>query len=289
VLNSYIDSVTSKLSNIDNRRQLLRQSKLPFPTNPGEFWAAALKAAYGPGHVMFGFSAAPKFTNATNKKQINTGPLIGGFIFKIGTGFTKKGDTPVIAVKLKITSVKLFNLDGSIYMEYDPSREAKESTLLSLNPTLIFAKFAYFLKPANWLTLLSDFAVNPAKFFKTHSEIFYPAGLDLVFNVRGVIGKTLDAITEGGIAGLGSLVNQHAIRLTTGEISQFPPKQVGWELNSTVELVDKNDSEKRVASIMKMYSVFAHPGDERICQALVSTDLSIELIKEQVHKYLIPK
>jgi len=25
--------------------------------------------------------------------------------------------------------------------------------------------------------------------------------MDFVFNVRGVIGKTLDAITEGGIAG----------------------------------------------------------------------------------------
>ena len=60
-------------------------SKLPFPVCPGEFWAEALKAIYGPGHVLLGLAADPKFTKADGEK-LETGPILSGLIFQIGVG-----------------------------------------------------------------------------------------------------------------------------------------------------------------------------------------------------------
>jgi len=266
------------------------EAKLPFPINPGEFWAEALKTIYGPGHVLLGLGQS----NITHPdgSPMNVGPLMCGLIFTVGGGVSNQGGSlPSVQVKLALLDLKMLNWDGGICMELDQSRPGEDCALVTLNPQKIFDKFVEFANPLNWPKLAQEFASNPVKFFEKNIEVFYPAGININFNVKGTIGTMGQGIA--GIVGGHRLINRDPIWVCCANTPSFPPKNFGLTPRDPIVLFNKENPEEAVAIVQKVETIWMHPAYDLpsegvVCQPIVASTLSFDLLRDLVYQYLNP-
>jgi len=262
---------------------------LPFPTDPGEFWSFCLKTIYGPAHLLVGLG----MSNITypDGTPMNIGPMLNGLIFSVGVGLSNQGGPfPAVQVKLDLLDLKFLNWDGGLCVEYDTTKPGSDCSLVTLDPKKIFDKFVEFANPLNWPRLAQEFLSNPIAFCEKEVAIFYPAGINISFNVRGTIGKMGAGIA--GIVGGHDLVNKDLIWVCCANVPTFPPKNFGLCPRDPVVLVSEKTGEV-MAIVKSVETAWIHPAIEEksevlICQAACAGALTYDFVRDMVHQFLDP-
>lgn len=176
-------------------------------------------------------------------------------------------------------------------MEYDTLKPGDDCALVTLDPKRIFDKFVEFANPLNWPKLAEQFASNPIAFCEREIEIFYPAGVNISFNLKGTIGKAGQGIA--GIVGGHDLVNRDLVWVGCANVPKFPPKNFGLCPNDPVYLVKKDNPDEVVAIVNKVETLWLHPAIEEksevlICQAACAGALTFDFVRDMVQQYLNP-
>jgi len=263
---------------------------LPFPTDPGEFWSFCLQKIYGPAHLLVGLGKS----NVTypDGSPMNVGPLLNGLIFSVGVGMSNQGGPlPAVQVKLDLLDLKMLNWDGGVCIEYDTTKPGSDCSLVTLDPKKVFDKFIEFANPLNWPRLAHEFISNPVSFCEREVAIFYPAGINLSFNVKGTIGKMGQGIV--GIVGGHDLVNRDPIWICCANTPTFPPRNFGLSPRDPIYLVKEDNPKEVVAIVNKVETAWMHPAIEEksevlICQAACAGALSFDFVRDMVDQYLKP-
>ncbi|WP_066360349.1 hypothetical protein [Herbidospora mongoliensis] len=208
---------------------------LPFPTDPGGFFSLSLK-------TIFGLAQAIKLTGEADVREAGgakvTVPVSGGITVSVGEGRSKQGKNVLqqeVGVYLNPTDFKLGSTGSDsarLNLSYDGSRPAPAGGMSVLDPGRCIARFAeLFLNPLKWPSLIANFLRDPIGFFKSFIGIFFPAQVDLNFNV-----KATSSAKPGA-----TLINRNPISLQSPNVKEFPPRNSDYATVGPIELVDATD------------------------------------------------
>ncbi|WP_283134065.1 hypothetical protein [Rhizohabitans arisaemae] len=227
---------------------------LPFPTDPGAFFAQALKTVFGALQVCL--CVTPQGVLRLVGGETATANLAGGLGVAIGEGRSKQGKNVIqqaINVLLNPTdhiSDGVSDALGVIGIRHDGARPTPSSNISPLDPARVFARFAeLFLNPLRWPSLIAAFLRDPVGFFSSFLGLFFPAQQNMNFNVKVTSSKFPDVV----------LVNRSIITMQNGNAKEFPPRNAGYAPQGAVELVDvRNPTGPTLVTIEQFNSVVSH-------------------------------
>ena len=262
--------------------------RLPFPTDPEEFWLFALNQQfYGNNHLLLGVTLQPEF-KWPNGTTILTGSFFGALIAAPGAGKTKK--KLAIEILLKVSDYTFVNLDGSILMEYDNEvPPAPPAVMTTIYPKRVFDKFREdFGNPRDWPKLTAKYNRNPTRFVRSYLRLFYPVSVHLNFNIKIYPGLHINRLSENRLRNK-EYISLNGFYLDDGNngtrrnrMETFLPMDTGFATENTIELVDYTNN--TIVEIHELTTMVSHTGDERICNAAVNGKLSVTFIKNVFDK-----
>ncbi|GAA0408849.1 hypothetical protein Acor_75190 [Acrocarpospora corrugata] len=203
----------------------------PFPTDPGAFFATALKKVYGPTIRLKWHSDAVVLKLGG---EPSLSPAHGTLTVNIGDGWTRQNPTGTGA-SIGV-SLDLVEFSGTFTAPNAPLREISSfaevpvplGELASLRPICVTHKFTGLGCDRQELRkLIAEYQRDPARFFRRFLRIYFPAQNTLDIPLRAVnrYGRVMYSSSD--------------LALRNGNLLSFPPHNAGYYSAKEVGFTDE--------------------------------------------------